>query len=288
MVIYSVSADDSKKQTKIAQINVPQFSYCHSFSATKKFVIVIAEPYYIDEMALVLGKTVTDAFYTNTSLPTTFYVVNIETGKITAIEAAGFVFIHTLNAFEKDDETIVLDICGVSENGYLGGGLKSIMLNKTRRDEFAPTFMNRYTLDLSKGTVGVERLVPKQPATLAVPRFNENMRGAESCIVYAVALYYNSSSFASSAAVKLDICQGLEVGRFYQAGHFNSEIIFVPRPGGVDEDDGVLVGVVFDGASQQSYLHVLDAKTMETISKAYLPFMLPFLIHSNFFSPLLA
>merc|ERR1712166_944362 len=90
------------KQTKIAQINVPQFSYCHSFSVTKKFVIVIAEPYYIDEMALVLGKTVTDAFYTNTSRPTTFYVVNIESGKITAIEAAGFVFIHPLNAFEKD------------------------------------------------------------------------------------------------------------------------------------------------------------------------------------------
>ena len=286
MVIYRVSATDTKKQTKIAQINVPQFSYCHSFSVTKKFVVVIAEPYYIDEMSLVMGKTVTDAFYTNTSVPTTFYVVNIETGKVTALKTAGFVFIHTLNAFERDNETIVLDICGVGDKGYLGSGLKSTMLNKTRRDAFSPTLMNRYTLHLESGAVETQRLVPEQPATLAVPRFNENMRGVETCFVYGVALYYNSSSFASSAAVKLDICQGLEVGRFYQPGHFNSEIIFVPRPGSVNEDDGVLVGVVYDGDSQQSYVHVLDAKTMEPIAKAYLPFMLPFLIHSNFFNPL--
>jgi len=47
-----------------------------------------------------------------------------------------------------------------------------------------------------------------------------------------------------------------------------SEPVFVPRPGGTDEDDGVLLVVNFDTSRLKSALVVLDAKTMKELGRA--------------------
>lgn len=48
-----------------------------------------------------------------------------------------------------------------------------------------------------------------------------------------------------------------------QPRHTPGEPIFVPKPGGRDEDDGVILSVVFNGETGASYLLCLDAKTMK-------------------------
>lgn len=50
--------------------------------------------------------------------------------------------------------------------------------------------------------------------------------------------------------------------------HTPGEPVFVPRPGGTDEDDGVVLSVVLDGTAQTSYLLCLDARTMEETGRA--------------------
>lgn len=52
------------------------------------------------------------------------------------------------------------------------------------------------------------------------------------------------------------------------SGHSPGEAIFVARPGGTDEDDGVLLSVVLDGTTQRSYLLCLDARKMEELGRA--------------------
>lgn len=63
------------------------------------------------------------------------------------------------------------------------------------------------------------------------------------------------------------------------AGHTPSEAIFVARPGGEDEDDGVLLSVVLDGQSEKSYLLCLDVKTMEELGRADMDFAVGFGLH---------
>merc|ERR1712050_483812 len=109
------------------------------------------------------------------------------------------------------------------------------------------------------------------------------MRGSRACFAYAPAFKYNSSSFDSAAVVKMDLCQGTVAASYYAYAHFHGELIFVPRPGATEEDDGVLLGPVFDGVSQQSYVNVLQGRTMQQVAKAYLPFRLPFMLHANFY-----
>lgn len=63
------------------------------------------------------------------------------------------------------------------------------------------------------------------------------------------------------------------------AGHTPGEAIFVARPGGEDEDDGVLLSVVLDGRAERSYLVCLDARAMEELGRAEMDFAVAFGLH---------
>lgn len=62
-------------------------------------------------------------------------------------------------------------------------------------------------------------------------------------------------------------------------GHTPGEAVFVQRPGGVKEDDGVLLSVVLDGFSRTSYLLCLDARTMREMGRAEMDFAVGFGFH---------
>jgi len=64
-------------------------------------------------------------------------------------------------------------------------------------------------------------------------------------------------------------------------GRQASEFCFVPTPGGTAEDDGVLMGYVFDPAGGLSDLRVLDAETLEDVATVHLPGRVPAGFHGN-------
>lgn len=53
--------------------------------------------------------------------------------------------------------------------------------------------------------------------------------------------------------------------------HYPGEVFFIPRPGAEEEDDGVVVTIVFDGEKKQSYLLLLDGQTFSELNWSYLP-----------------
>ena len=53
---------------------------------------------------------------------------------------------------------------------------------------------------------------------------------------------------------------------------YPGEAVFIPRPGGTDEDDGVVVSLVLESdESKPHYLLVVDAKNMKEIARAKFP-----------------
>ena len=69
----------------------------------------------------------------------------------------------------------------------------------------------------------------------------------------------------------------------YVENHYLSEMSFIPRPGGEEEDDGILITIGFDGPQARSYLLLLDAKTFSPVSTAYLPHNIPWSAHGLYF-----
>jgi carotenoid cleavage dioxygenase len=65
--------------------------------------------------------------------------------------------------------------------------------------------------------------------------------------------------------------------------NYPSETLFVATPGGTREDDGILISHVFDDVLDETNLYIINATTMETISKSKLPTNIPVAIHGRFF-----
>jgi all-trans-8'-apo-beta-carotenal 15,15'-oxygenase len=67
---------------------------------------------------------------------------------------------------------------------------------------------------------------------------------------------------------------------------FVSEPIFVPRPGYESEDDGWVLGLVYDSTHHRSDVVILDAKDFErgAIAKLHLKHHVPYGLHGNFVS----
>ncbi len=67
----------------------------------------------------------------------------------------------------------------------------------------------------------------------------------------------------------------------YRPGGFCGEVVFVPKPNAVEEDDGVLLGLYFDPVKLESALFIYDAKQIENgpLAKIHLPRHIPFSFH---------
>ena len=63
---------------------------------------------------------------------------------------------------------------------------------------------------------------------------------------------------------------------------YPSEAVFVPRPGAVDEDDGVLLSQVYDGDKRETFLLVLDTRDMAELSRCYTGMRCPISFHGQF------
>jgi len=83
--------------------------------------------------------------------------------------------------------------------------------------------------------------------------------------------------------VKIDVDSGAFTA-WHEPGCLPSEPVFVARPGGTDEDDGVALSVVLDGRSETSFLLALDAATFTEVARAALPQHVPLGFHGAFFS----
>jgi carotenoid cleavage dioxygenase-like enzyme len=66
--------------------------------------------------------------------------------------------------------------------------------------------------------------------------------------------------------------------------YYPGEAIFVGKPDGQSECDGVLLSITYNDSTQNSSLVILDANTMEQIAEVCLPLYLPFGLHGNFYN----
>ncbi|KAK3935769.1 carotenoid oxygenase [Diplogelasinospora grovesii] len=89
---------------------------------------------------------------------------------------------------------------------------------------------------------------------------------------YVYSLPYRGRSTIMDSIVKTDTVTREALFWDNPAGHSPGEAIFVPRPGGTAEDDGVLLSVVLDGYNRTSYLLCLDAATMTELGRAEVGF----------------
>lgn len=166
---------------------------------------------------------------------------------------------HPLNAYDEEG-AIVLDVVRHP---------KMFDTDRSGPNEGAPT-LDRWTVDLTAGKVRESRLDDRGQE---FPRIDERLLGRRHRYGYAMGI--------DGAVLKHDLHRGGTDVRAFGDGREAGEFVFVPAPGGSGEDDGVLLGFVYDKAEDRSELAVLDAGTLETVGAVQLPARVPNGFHGN-------
>lgn len=269
-------------------------SMMHSMAQTEHNVVLIAQPLHSSSAATLEGKALSEGAVVLGN-GTIFQAVNLLDGSLREWQHPSFLFSHVQNSWEDGDD-IVIDLTWYQPDWHLAffGMFRFENLQKDKRDAWPVNKLKRYRLK-KDGTVEETDLLPKEPKSLwELPIVDPRLHGKrEACISWfiqgasnAYDEHVNSTKVGPNGAyglAKRNLCTGERLG-WYAPNEYPSEVSFIPNPQSSEEDNGALVGLVFDANRNISYVHIRDAQTLKLIARADLPVKAPFPVHATWFS----
>ena len=269
-----IVVEKGARRRELAFIPQPMPGYLHSFGLTKRFVVIVSQPYNFN-LAKFLGPDrgpIITNFEWHPEQPTRIILVDRQRGGVVrTVETDAFFAFHHINAYERNGK-VIIDVCAHRDAGVID----ALYLKKIRSGNRVPQAKyRRYEVRLSNGKLSQRDLID---AYIELPQKNyDRVNGRPYRYAYGVGLRKGSSGFIDQL-VKADVRKG-ESTVWRESGVYPGEPVFVPRPGAKAEDDGVILSVVLDGARRRSGLLVLDARNMEEIARASVPHHIPFGFH---------
>ena len=284
--VFRMGSDNVRRV--FGTVTLPFMPYIHSFVVTKSKVVMVAFPLGFEVLCVLEFNPLTDCMKWHDDQNATMFVFDLNSTSAVPpsaqVAAPGHFSMHQVNAWDESDTEIVMEAAVYEDGGILVDKYKhadlAVMKDPKQRDQV------HVWADLRRW-----RLSLKQPVSLTFtdavltdqkdysykmdfPFINPRNKFKPHRFVWAVTPYaHNSSRYEDWALLKIDqhaSSGSPSVTSFFKEGHYPSEPVFVPRPDGTDEDDGVVLSQVVDGATRTAYLLILDGRTMEWIGTASL------------------
>lgn len=254
-------------------------SYTHSFSISEHYLVMTEIPFTVNPLNLMLlNKPFIQSFSWEPKRGTIFTIINKETGSIVGrIKGEPFFTFHHVNCYEKDNnlilDVVVHDNCDVIESLEIDGICKAALNRSSEKQKTSHGRIKRFTINLSTNSIE-STLIFDGPLEMPTINYDKN-NGKEYRYAYGI-------STMNPQVIKVDTTTKKTM-TWHDATCVPSEAVFVQNPENTDEDGGVLLSVVLDTKKKQSFLLVLDAKTMTEVARSYVPHHIPFNLHGNFF-----
>lgn len=264
-------------------------SYIHSFFMTDNFICLCLWPAFYKNMGLsvLLERNILDALEFDPNSPTTWLVVDRKGGRglVKKFTSPAFFSFHTTNAWEEKSKKngevdLILELCTFKNMDILHRFYyKNFLSNSPGARNFAnqphgkDLNISRFKLPSvpligtslsSRPETALRILDVPAPNAGDLPRINPEYNCKPHRYVWTI-IDTGKSSFMDSIG-KTDMHTGGCI--FWSTPkHTPSEPVFVPTPGG-KEDEGHILCAVYDGECGSSYLLCLDAATMEEVGRA--------------------
>lgn len=274
-------------------------AYIHSLFLTSDFVVLCIWPSFFNGTGLqiIWNRNILDALdqWSPTS-SATWLVIDRKNGLgvVKRFTSPGFFAFHTTNAWQTSGSVAgTVDItCELAQfenmdilkrfyydnlvsNGsdaykYAERSVRELttpQLARYRLEGISVTSAGRVADPKVKAVLHTARLVQLQPrsASVELPTISPLYICRPHRYVFGI-VDRGLSSFVDALG-KVDMHTG-QMRIWSRRGHSPGEAIFIPKPNGTEEDDGVLLSVVLNGVEGNSYLLCLDAKDMSEIAKA--------------------
>ncbi|MBL8272025.1 carotenoid oxygenase family protein [Steroidobacter sp.] len=250
--------------------------YIHTFGVTPKHAILVAHPFAVSPVKMLWSsKGYIDHFDWQPEQGTRLVVIDRSNGQIREHLTDPFFVFHTVNAFERADATVLDLLAYPNEN----------IMASLRTDRMVAELPDlRPSLIRLVMRPGVERVTVEKLSDVGFefPSTNyKRVNGQAYRFAYGASDGYQAGGAYDSAIVKADLETGKSTA-FGDGDHIFGEPLFVSRPGGDAEDDGVLLTVGAAQNAETSILAVIDAKSMALIASAEVQSSIPLGFHGSF------
>jgi carotenoid cleavage dioxygenase-like enzyme len=226
-------ADAAGALVSSLEIPIDAPTMMHDFALTKDHIVFMDLPVVFD---LNLAMRGTMPFAWRESRPARLAILKrgSDPSSLRWVDVEPCYVFHVGNAFEDDDGSIVLDVAWYSEL-WRGGPAEH---------SFETARLKRWRVRPGSSRASEEFIDDR---AIEFPRINENWTGKPHSFVYAVEGAVDTGS-GSGAVVKYDLRSGKRTAHTLDG--MPSEFVHVPRAIMSDEDDGWLMGFVYDSTVQ--------------------------------------
>ncbi|MGQ0804697.1 MAG: carotenoid oxygenase family protein [Actinomycetota bacterium] len=262
-------ADATGAITQTHEIGLDQRVMMHDFAITETRAVFLDLPVVYDFN--LVGKRPLPAAWDPDYTARVGVVLRANPGTAEWVEIDPCFVFHTLNAYD-DGDRVVLDVVRHE---------KVFDRDPTGFDEGGPRpWLERWTIDTQAGQVAVDRLDDRGQE---FPRVAPRVVGKPHRFGYSTLVRSRTSKLGTSGVVKHDLRDGTAEVAGAEEGIAWSEAIFVPDPEGTAEDDGWVLGIVYDAARDGSDLVILDAADFagEPVARVRMPRRVPFGFHGT-------
>lgn len=261
----------------MARIPLDHFPFCHDFALTDRHAIFFLNSIRVTRLgAILLGlRTMADSIAFDARAPMEILVVDLEhLSVVQRTRAAPGAVVHFGNAWETGNE-IQLDAM-YTDNFDVNNKLKDIW----HADRLGGGRFMRYTLSTARDRLAEHAVGAPE---CEFPQWDSRRSGTATALTYVAAVAPNGNDSFFNAIACINSQSGHAAQQVLPAGCFASEPMFVPRPGGEAEDDGVLLDVIYNANTGCSELWVLDAADIrDVLARVMLPHHIPHQFHGHF------
>jgi len=270
-VVYSV-ASPAGELVHTAEIELRAPVMMHDFAITERFTVFLEMPLAFDAERMMAGQF--PVVYRRELgarigvLPRRGHASDVRWFEVTP----GALF-HTVNAWEEGDTVVVMG-CRAESSDVLAAHLYE-------PGEAPPTDvgrLHRWRLDLATGEAREE---PMDDVPCDFPRIHDGYTGRPHRYAYVGRVGAAGDEQRFTGVMKYDLRSGSAETLAWGRGRQGGEVVFVPRRGARDEDDGYLLGYVWDQLDQRSELCIVDARDLyaRPLARVILPQRVPFGFH---------
>lgn len=245
---------------------------------TERYIVLTEFPLLLSRPSLLLsGKPFIENYDWKPDLGTRFLVISKQDGTVVhSCKSSSFFAFHHVNAFEQSRE-IVVDLVAYPDSSVIQSLYLEPLLHHPEQ-VIAAGELRRYHIPLDGSSASYQVLTPE---ALELPRINYQRCNAHSYqFVYGVGNSQPGNFI--DRVVKVNIHD--RTTQIWQSPNcYPGEPVFVTAPDASSEDEGVILSVVLNVQTKNSFLLVLDAQSFEQLATVRLHYHLSFDFHGQYF-----
>jgi beta,beta-carotene 9',10'-dioxygenase len=273
VVVYEHAAA-ARTRRVVGRIPCGRVPYVHGFGLTPRHAVVYGHPCDVNPMSMLWSNAgFVDHLRWDGTRPTQLHLVDRATGAIrTHLAPTGFMF-HVVNAFEDGSDTMLDAV--VYPDASVHDGLRRAALLAHGLPHLSPQVV-RYRMTPGREHATRE-VLDADGFEFPIIRYRER-NGRRHGVTWGARLTGGHEPRATLVRHGDDGTRTLAL----DAGF--GEPVFVARPGGGREDDGVLLTVGANPDGQRSRLLVVAADTLAVLATATVATPIPLGFHGSFFT----